>query len=250
MIRSSRRPARLAVLLMAATAMVLPAKALANPTSGLDMAATLLDQPAGQPWAVDLSLGAHFGTTDGSIPPILNSMSFKFPHAKVNGSQFPTCTLAKLKAKGPSGCPSGSRIGQGRAIVDAIGLKIGATIIAFNGPGTDSKRQEVIYAKADPGIDVTLYFAGTLKKIGGQYGYQLDVPVPPIQTIPGAPNASVDSFNVNVGARTKKHGKKISYIDAPTSCPKSGLPFAGSFAFADGSTSTSSATISCTLKAV
>jgi hypothetical protein len=250
MIRSSRRPARLAVLLMAATAMALPATALANPTSGLDMAATLLDQPAGGPWAVNLSLGAHFGSDDGGIPPILTNMSFKFPHAKVNGSQFPTCTLAKLKASGPSGCPSGSRIGQGRAIVDAIGLKIGATIMAFNGPGSDSNRQEVIYAKADPGIDVTLYFAGTLKKIAGQYGYQLDIAVPAINTIPGAPDASIDSFNVNVGGRLKKHGRKISYIDAPTVCPSAGLPFAGSFKFRDGTSSSASATISCTLKAV
>lgn len=250
MIRSPRRAAKAAIVAAAVAALAAPAAASATTTSGLDMAATLLDQPAGQPWAVSLDLGAHFGTTDGGIPPILNHMSFKFPHARVNGSQFPTCTLAKLQAKGPSGCPSGSRIGQGRAIVDAIGLKIGATVIAFNGPGSDSNRQEVIYAKADPGIDVTLYFAGTLKRISGQYGYQLDITVPPIQTIPGAPNASVDSFNVSVGGRTRKHGRKISYIDAPTSCPKAGLPFAGAFQFADGSTSSASATISCTLKAV
>lgn len=250
MIRSSRRPARLAVLLMAAAAMVLPAKALANPTSALDMSATLLDQPAGQPWAVDLNLGAHFGSTDGSVPPILTNMSFKFPHAKVNGSAFPTCTLAKVTKGGPGACPKGSLIGTGRAIVDAIGLQIGATIKAFNGPGTDSKRQEIVWAKSDPGIDVTLVFPGTLKKIGGQYGYQLDIAVPAINTIPGAPDASVDSFNVSVGGRTKKHGKKISYIDAPTVCPKAGLPFFGSFSFRDGTSSTASATISCTLKAV
>jgi hypothetical protein len=250
MIRSSRRPLKAAVLALAVAALAVPAQASANPTSALDMAATLLDQPPGQPWAVNLSLGAHFGSDDGGIPPILTHMTFKFPHAKVNGSQFPTCTLDKLKAKGPSGCPAGSRIGQGRAMVDAIGLKIGATVIAFNGPGSDSNRQEVIYAKADPGIDVTLYFAGTLKKIGGQFGYQLDITVPPIPTIPGAPDASVDSFNVAVGGRTKKHGRKISYIDAPTSCPSAGLPFAGSFQFRDGTSSSASATISCTLKAV
>jgi hypothetical protein len=245
-----RRPALAAALTLALAALAAPGQALANPTSGLDMAATLLDQPAGQPWAVDLTLGAHFGTDDGSIPPILNNMSFKFPHAKVNGSAFPTCTLAKLKAKGPTGCPSGSMIGSGRAVVDAIGLKIGATVKAFNGPGTDSKRQELVYAKADPGIDVTLYFAGVLKKISGQYGYQLDIPVPPIETIPGAPNASVDSFNVAVGGRTKKHGKKVSYIDAPTVCPSAGLPFFGTFSFGDGSSSTASSKISCTLKAI
>jgi hypothetical protein len=249
MIPRHRRPAMAAALTLALAALAAPGQAAANPTSGLDMSATLLDQPAGQSWAVNLNLGAHFGSDDGGIPPILTNMSFKFPHAKVNGSQFPTCTLDKLKAKGPSGCPAGSMIGSGRAVVDAIGLKIGATIKAFNGPGTDSKRQELVYAKADPGIDVTLYFAGTLKKISGQYGYQLDIPVPAINTIPGAPDASIDSFNVAVGGRTKKHGRKISYIDAPTVCPSAGLPFFGSFQFRDGTTSSASATISCTLKA-
>ncbi len=61
---------------------------------------------------------------------------------------------------------------------------------------------------------------------------------------------AINSFNVNVGGRVRNHGKKVSYIDAPTKCPSGGWPFTGTFTFGDGSLPTLSSHLDCTLKTV
>jgi hypothetical protein len=95
---------------------------------------------------------------------------------------------------------------------------------------------------------VTVILTGTLKKTSGKYGYVLDLPVPPIHTV-GDNDASITSFNVKVGGFGKVKGKRTPFIEAPTSCHEPGWPFLGEFHYSDGSTGTSSAIISCTLKA-
>ena len=56
-----------------------------------------------------------------------------------------------------------------------------------------------------------------------------------------------DSFDSALDTLVQARRRGISYIDAPTSCPRAGLPFEGTFKFADGSTSTAAAHIGCTL---
>jgi hypothetical protein len=87
---------------------------------------------------------------------------------------------------------------------------------------------------------------GVLRKTTGRYGFDLDVAVPQIPTIPGSPDASVVSLNTLVQARRRG----VSYLEAPRTCPAKGFPVAGTFDFADGSSTTSSARIPCTLVSV
>lgn len=239
-------------LALAAGALAAPAGALADQTSTLTTGATLLDQPKGRPWAIGLDVNAAIATADGSQPSQLQKLQIKFPHATVNASDFTGCQLSKLQArKGADGCPGGSRIGKGEAQVMARPLfadPIPATIDVFNGQTKNGGRQILFLARTTNGLDVQLVFAGALKKVsGGPYGFTLDVPLPRIPTIPGVADASVVGFTVHVEARKRKSGQKVSFIEAPTTCPKGGLPFLGTFSFADGSSGTSASKISCTL---
>ena len=239
-------------LAIAAGALAAPAGAPAAQTSTLSAGATLLDQPKGRPWAIGLDVKAAIATADGSQPSQLQKLQVKFPHATVNWNDFGSCQLSRLEArKGVDGCPAGARIGKGDAQVMARPLfddPIPATIDVFNGQAKNGGRQILFLARTTNGLDVQLVFAGVLKKAsGGPYGFTLDVPLPRIPTIPGVADASVVGFTVHVEARKRKGGRKISFIEAPTSCPKGGLPFLGTFSFADGSTGTSSSKISCTL---
>ena len=242
--------AGLAALVSAAALAPAVAHAFAAPTQKLDVAATLLDQPKGRPWAVNLTLGAELGTVDGSVGAPVKNIALKFPHATVNGSAFATCTAAKLRQSGPGACPAKSKLGSGTAHVDVRPLldqKVAATLTLFNGPGTDSARKLILYAEAKQ-FEIQIVMEGTLKKTSGRYGYSLSLPVPPLPTLPGAPPAAIADFSIDVGGRARKNGQKVSFIEAPTVCPKAGLPFAATFTYTDGQTGSAASTISCTLK--
>jgi hypothetical protein len=221
-------------------------------TQDLVFGATLLDQPKGQPWAVNLNVDATLGTTDGSLAAPLRHVRLQFPAgAKVNADKFPTCapkTFAdSLK------CPKASMLGNGLAKVDARPLlnNVDAQLKLFNGKGTAKKRALYLTASTeDSGIEINLVLPGTLSKIGGRFSYQFDLDIPEIVAVTGAPPVAINSFNVDVGGRVKKKGKKISYIDAPTKCPSGGWPFTGTFTFGDGALPTLNSHLDCTLKTV
>jgi hypothetical protein len=219
--------------------------ARADHTQRLDVAAELVRQPAGKPWTVNLSLGAELGSTDGTTPAPVNHMVFKFTRgAKVHPEAFATCTTRTLQDHGPDGCPSTSRLGDGKAVAYALQTSFDADIKVFNGPRVGASGGKVlIYARALS--TVVILMEGTLKKTSGRYGWVLDLPVPRIRTV-GDDDAAILSFHVTVGG-TGRRG--VPFIEAPTSCAKPGWPFLGSFAYADGASGTSAATIPCLLKA-
>jgi hypothetical protein len=242
----------------AAAAAALAVLAVAGPaqaedhTQNLVFGATLLDQPKGQPWAVNLNVNATLGTSDGGLAAPLRHVRLQFPAgAKVNADKFPACTpkhfADSLK------CPKASLLGTGLAKVDARPLlsNVDAQLKLFNGKGTASKRNLYLTASTeDSGIEINLLLPGTLTRIGGRFSYQFDLDIPEIVAVSGAPPVAINSFNVNVGGRVKKKGKKISYIDAPTKCPSGGWPFIGQFTFGDGPMPPLNSKIDCTLRTV
>jgi hypothetical protein len=241
------RTRRLIVLSAAVAALTASASApaaLADHTQRLEIGAELIRQPAGKPWIVNLTIGAQLGMTDGTAPEPVSRMVFSFTKgAKVHPEAFGICTQAILKDKGPDGCPPSSRLGDGKAIAHALEQDYPATVDVFNGPAAGKDRKLLIYARALGTVVIRL--EGTLKKTSGKYGYVLDLPVAPIQIV-GDMYASITSFEVTVGGIGRK---KVPFIEAPTSCTKPGWPFFGSFTYADGASGTSSATITCLLKA-
>ena len=255
--RSSRstmfRTSRAAMLAAAVTAIsawtVAPALA-ASHTQSLDVGAELVTQPKGKPWVVNLLLGAEMGMDDGSTPEPVNNLHFSFTKgAKVNSDAFKVCKVEALRDRGPSACPAGSQVGAGTAVADALGLKLNANIRIYNGPGTVKNRTLIVWARAIEIPTVILTMPGTLKKTSGKYGWDLNLPIPPIKA-PGA-DASVLSFNVKVGGYGKKKGRKgkVPFIEAPTSCQKPGWPFAADFTYNDGS-GRATALMDCTIRAI
>jgi len=225
--------------------------AQASVTDQLDVGAQLLDQPKGQPWAVNLLLGAKVIESTGQENlPITKKFSFQFPKATVNSSAFATCnaTDGNLLSRGPSACPASSQIGAGTAAVRAISLPFDATVKLFNGKGTDKQRELILYANAKT-VDVTVILRGTLTKVSnGNYGYTFDLPIPPIQVLSDQ-FAAIEAFNITVGKRIRKNGKLISFIDAPTKCSGAGWPFTFRDELDGGVVANAAATISCIIKA-
>jgi hypothetical protein len=190
-----------------------------------------------------LSLRTTFSITDPSAPaPLqLRNTTLRFPKgAKVNGRFFPKCKFTAIVARGPKACPKGSKLGGGRArgaappIVDSVA----ATVQLFNGVPVGKDPTLIIYSLPDLGPVLTMQ--GVLKSSNsGKYGYVLSVDIPPIKTLPSAPDASVTFFDSTVKNLSVKRGKRrINYIDSPVLCDGTYFLLDGAFNYVGGVSNT------------
>jgi hypothetical protein len=154
---------------------------------------------------------------DGTKPSPTTDAIVTLPRGMgTNYSDFPTCSQATLQSRGPSGCPSKSKVGTGRLEADATPViaKVGGTVAAYNGPN----RTYLLYVV--PEISSPLVIPGKLR------GRVLDFDVPLVPTLPGQPNATLTYFEVTTGGSIKKNkrvkGKRkrvtINYLENPTRC--------------------------------
>jgi hypothetical protein len=171
-------------------------------------------------------------------PPIMNRIVIKFDKGgKFNSSKFKRCTLAKLQARGPNGCPSGSKIGTGNGIGMAkpvVTDPVNGRLTLFNGARVGGRDTVLVYVFPDLGP--TFVSVGKISKPGGRY--TLDFNIPPIKTLPSAPDASVVSVKTKTPVKKVRKGKRRFYlIVAPKTC-KSTWKGTGTFYFTTGETQT------------
>jgi hypothetical protein len=170
-------------------------------------------------------------------PPVNNRIQISFPSGgKWNGSKFPKCTANALLAKGPKGCPSKSKLGTGTGIGYAkpvVTDPVNAQLTLFNGGSS-----VLVYVFPDLGPT----FVVTCKIVGG---YNLDCTIPPIKTLPSAPDAATATVKTKTTAQNLKKGKKkLGLIVTPKKCAGSWKSSA-KFTFTTGETFTAPFSIKC-----
>jgi len=176
-------------------------------------------------------------------PPIMDRIQIKLnAGGKYNGSKFPKCSLSALNSKGPKGCPSGSKIGSGTGVGYAkpvVTDPVKATLTIFNGGSQ-------VFVYVFPDLGPTFVTVGkVIHKKDGPYDYTLDFSIPPIKTLPSAPDASVGTVDTNTPKKTIKKGKKkIALIITPKKC-KGSWKAEGDFHFTTGETVTSPISQKC-----
>ena len=213
--------------LTAAGATVAWAQSATKHVLSFDMSATPLKlSKPGKPVGLTLRYKMSLEETTEARVAQPDRMTFLLPATKINPGAFPHCTKEILRQKGPTGCPEKSLIGKGTGTGDATPLieEALADIMVFNGPKVGGKPTLVAWGKAR-GVQVTATLTGTINKTSGKYGYRVDLPIPGIPTLIGQPEASVDGFDVKVGAKIRKGGKTINFIESPLKCPAGGFKF-------------------------
>jgi hypothetical protein len=176
------------------------------------------------------------GTEYAGFPPPLIGVNFFLPTgSKIHTAGFKTCPVEALKNTGPKACPKGSAAGP-------VGHAEG--VVRF-GAGEPTKEQVTIESFFTPNglvfyteghTPVQLEFVSPGKYVnlggGGGFGPELITEVPLVETVRGAPDASVEKINVTVGRAINKNGKAIYYLTLPKTCKgswkgKAELMFAG-----------------------
>jgi hypothetical protein len=199
--------------------------------------ATLSPNKANKPTALNVNVGST-DTTPGALqPPIMNRIVMKLAGGKYNASKFPRCKLASLQAKGPKGCPSGSKIGTGTGIGLArpvVEDPVNGKLTIFNGAKVGGRDTVLVYVFPDLGP--TFVSVGKVIKTGSKY--KLDFNIPPIKTLPNAPDASVTSVKTKTPVKRIRKGTRRYYlIIAPAKCSGT-WKGSGTFYFANGETKT------------
>jgi hypothetical protein len=166
------------------------------------------------------------------------------------------CDKHRLAENGPSACPVNSRVGSGTAMVavpfgDRV-LDEKVALALFVGK-TEGEEVEILYdAIGTTPVIAHLIFPGKL--VSGAGGGSLLTSIPPIDTLPESPTASVISLNSKIDPAsllyaTNVDGRRTLYhprgIVLPTSCPRRGFRFSAALRFQDAATTVVHDVVAC-----
>jgi hypothetical protein len=236
----------------------LPVAARAAETVKLHTAFT--PDKLGEPTTI--RFGFTIANTSGGVPAPLSDVNLKLP-AGVNPATSTLgdarCSTTILLNQGLEACPPNAHIGFGTAMaVVRIGpesIHEKASVSVLNGPPVNQHIVMLFYAEGVTPVAAQLVFpAEVFLNPDGVFGGHINTAVPPIESVPGAPDVSVLRFESTLGPLhltyyTHAHGKRVVYhpegIAVPTFCPRGGFPFAADFSFMDGSTVTAKSSVPC-----
>jgi hypothetical protein len=200
------------------------------------------------------------GVSEGVPAPVRRFDMRIPPNLELIGSSLglAICRVATLLAVGSQGCSPNARLGFGSAqIVVPVGpepVREAASITAEMGPPVGEDIGVLLYAEAVTPVSAQLIFPGALADEAGTNGQSLSTSVPPIPSLPQAPDVSLTSLNLSLGPDgltyyENVHGRRVGYrpegIALPARCPHGGFRFAAEIAFADGTMARASSTVPC-----
>lgn len=227
--------------------------------SPVTLAAKLTPERLGAGTTIVFDLKIH--TPRGATPRPVSAIDLLFPAGVGlidSGLGLATCAPATLEALGPSGCPPDALMGRGRAQVDIpVGPEtIGETgyITTWLAPVQEGHVAMLFFAEGRSPIAAQLIFTSELLEAGTPYGGSLNTTIPPIPSLPDAPNAAIVQMHATIGPEgityyTRARHRRVAYrpdgLRLPRSCPRGGFPFAVVVGFSDGGRALARAFVSC-----
>lgn len=169
-----------------------------------------------------------------------------------------TCTATVFYDRGIYGCPPDSFVGRATAIaVEPIGLEIIEEEVQIGVFATTSQsgRLEILYgAEGLTPLFEMLAFHGEILEAKAPYGEEIVTFIPPIETLPEAPYASVVTMDGTIGPKhltyyKRVHGRRVAFqpegIELPMRCPGGGFKFAATFTFLDSASKVAHTVVPC-----
>jgi hypothetical protein len=138
------------------------------------------------------------------VPAPLSAMVVRLPAGLgIDERGVEICAKSRLQRRGPSGCPAGSLVGRGHALMSvhagSLAVPEEATITAFRGPNRSGRPTIEIFGQGETPLDQSAISTGVLERDSSPYGSKLTVSIPPIPTLMLEPNASVVSESLTIG---------------------------------------------------
>jgi hypothetical protein len=251
----------LTVLCLALASLALPAAALATPTVSVKAKIVPIPIDPSSPHSPTypgtgnlLGAGAGLeatltiaGSEYGGFPSPVTRVVIELPAGvKLHPQGFATCPTAILESHEVQKCPKRSAAGPTGEVLGVVsfgGTRVQekASIRAFFAPGGGL----AFYTEGVSPAQLEVLATGSFSTAPPPFGPKLTVPVPLVETVPGAPYASVLSIKGKVGAAFKRGKKLISYGTVPKKCPKGGFKGKVEITFLSGETATIFPSVPC-----
>jgi hypothetical protein len=209
-----------------------------------------------------LNFGFSLSAPPGQVPPPITQIQLRYPRnlgIDLSGLGLATCTAQILTASGPRACPPDSVMGYG---VVHTGIVLGSTIITENAPITilrapyssNSNLALLFYAEGTKPVSTDTVFSGLLVPALVPFGGQVNIGVPLVETLPGAPYISVIRLRATLGPNDVTYYEQVAGVTLaykprgillPPRCPRGGFQFAAEFAFVNGSHARARTAVQC-----
>ena len=187
---------------------------------------------------ITLHGGGSISTLDGSLPPILKTITIDFDrHGSVETTGLEVCTSGKLQATTTAAarraCPN-AIVGEGAgtatiAFPESKPFNLTSPITIFNGPKVHGDDTVLAHAYLSVPVSTTFIVPVVIEKIhDGVYGYRTKGTIP---TIAGGSGIPI-SGHLKIGRKWTYKGHHYSYVNAR--CETGHLQARGEFEFKDG----------------
>jgi hypothetical protein len=193
----------------------------------------------------------RLGAGEEEVPPALSRIVIHLPAGlRIDLRGVGTCNAARLRRMGPRGCPPGSLVGRGHAVLavhaGSQAIPEDAVISAFRGPDRGGHPVLQILGRGDTPLQEQTLSTGVLSADRGPFGLKLTVSVPAIPTVMYEPDASIVSFSLTVGAAARPRAHAAAgAVTVPRRCPAGGFRFAADFHFSDLTSTSAAARVPC-----
>jgi hypothetical protein len=187
---------------------------------------------------ITLHGGGSISTLDGSLPPILKTLTIDFDkHGSLQTVGLAVCRRGQLTNTTAPQARAACRDsilgkGFGKAIVQFPGgepIPASSPITIFNGPRHGRDATVFAHAYTTVPVPTTFIVPVVIQRIHqGAYGYRTQATIPPIAGGYGHPV----SGNLKIGRKWTYKGRKHSYVNAR--CANGHLGARAFFAFTDG----------------
>jgi hypothetical protein len=250
---------RVALIAMAAACLCLYSAATASAAQTVALSAAFTPYRLGVPTTIDLNL--QIQAPAGEIPSALTEVEVRYPQNlgfALSGLGLAVCSSSTLEAAGTSGCPANSIMGRGNALAE---LRFGPQLVTENAsisiaraPDQEGHIALLLYASGPSPVNTQILSPAQLLPAGPPFGGRLNMQLPVIPSVPGAPDVAIVSLRVTLGPRgltyyEQTEGSTLAYtpkgILLPTTCPRGGFPFAATFSFLDGSHPVARTSVPC-----
>lgn len=222
--------------------------------------ATLSPERLGHDSAIEFAVTVTYPA--GQTPLPLREIALSYPNSlgiAISGLGTATCQMATLQRAGPSECPTNSLMGYGSALVEvpfgAQTVSERANITILMAPlAADGNLALLVYVAAATPVFAEFALPSVIAPAPAPFGGQVDVRVPPIESLPGGPEGALLKLTTTLGPSgitydEYAHGRRIAYhprgIRLPRKCPHGGFPFASRLVFSEGQPVYTQAAVPC-----
>jgi hypothetical protein len=228
-------------------------------TQSVALGASFTPYRLGAPTTIDINL--QIQAPAGQIPSALTEVEVRYPENlgfALSGLGLDVCSPVTIEAAGASGCPANSIMGRGDAVAE---LRFGAQLVSENAsisiaraPDQEGHIALLLYASGPSPVNTQILSPAQLLPTSPPFGGRLNMELPVIPSVPGAPDVAIVSLRVTLGPQgltyyEQAEGSTLAYtpkgILLPTACPRGGFPFAATFSFLDGSHPVARTTVPC-----